>query len=192
MADYTILIVDYDPTEVDLAVAVLEQAGFTVETARNGVDGMEAFLRLEPDLTLIEMMLPRKSGLEVCRDLKLTNHGRQASVVVLGSKFRTRKYRHQALGSYRADDYLEKPLTEEILLELTERLFPDATPQQPAPAAREVTREPEPVAAGPRPDATRPVKTMESEIANRIDSVLDCLGGGPAPQANHPKPEQGS
>ena len=128
MADYTILIVDYDPTEVDLAVAVLEQAGFTVETARNGVDGMEAFLRLEPDLTLIEMMLPRKSGLEVCRDLKLTSHGRQASVVVLGSKFRTRKYRPQALGSYQADDYLEKPLTEENLVELTQRLFPDATP----------------------------------------------------------------
>ena len=186
MANYTILIVDYDPTEVELAIDVLQAAGFTVETARDGVEAMEAFVRLEPHLTLIEMMLPKKSGLEVCRDLKNTTHGQTSTVVVLGSRFRTRKYRQQALGSYQADDYVEKPLNAENLGELTRRLFPDMAQGEPEsePVAETPVPEtvPETVAAGQAPSSAqvqtepkpaRPEGGAESDITDRIDSILD-------------------
>jgi len=198
MSNYTILIVDYDPTEIELAIDVLQAAGFTVETARDGVEAMEAFLRLEPHLTLIEMMLPKKSGLEVCRDLKMTTHGRESKVVVLGSRFRTRKYRHQALGSYQADDYVEKPLNAENLGELTGRLFPDMAlrKQESEPVVEKSAPEPvlEPVAAGhaQKQKAARPDATTDSDIIDRIDSLLDCLGGDPAPKSGSSKPGQGS
>jgi len=188
MSNYTILIVDYDPTEIELAIDVLQAAGFTVETARDGVEAMEAFLRLEPHLTLIEMMLPKKSGLEVCRDLKNTDHGRESKVVVLGSRFRTRKYRHQALGSYQADDYVEKPLNAENLGELTERMLPDRPRPEPVSEPLAEKPVPEPVAQQP----AQPVAAGDSDIVDRIDSLLDCLGGDPAPTGGSSKPGQGS
>ena len=123
MADYTILIIDYEPRNVQRLTDTLEGAGFNVAVANDGVSGFRAFERLRPDLTLVEVMLPRRSGLEVCRDLKRTDHGRESLVVMMTSRFRGRIYRSQALHQYGADGYLEKPVPEDqlqaILRELT-------------------------------------------------------------------------
>ena len=121
--DYTILIIDYEPRNVERLTETLESAGFNVAVANDGVSGVRAFERLQPDLTLIEVMLPRRSGLEVCQELKRSDHGRKSLVVMMTSRFRARTYRSQALHQYGADGYLEKPVPEdqlnEILGELT-------------------------------------------------------------------------
>jgi DNA-binding response OmpR family regulator len=120
--DYTILVIDYEPRGIDGVRAPLAKAGFRVEVAANGEAGVEAFERLRPALTFIEVMLPRRTGLEVCMQLKKTPHGSRAPIVVMTSRYRSRKYRGEARRCG-ADDFIEKPVEEQVLIQLVERLL---------------------------------------------------------------------
>jgi len=113
MSDYTILVVDYEPRSIQTIRDALEKVGYRVEVASDGASALEVFKRTHPMLTLIEVMLPKRSGLEVCRELKETDHGAKTPVVVMTSRFRSRTYRTQARYEFNADDFLEKPLNED-------------------------------------------------------------------------------
>ena len=64
MSDYTILLVDYDPDSAARLCRPLVRAGYRVEVATDGLAGISRFHELEPDLTLIEAMIPKKHGFE--------------------------------------------------------------------------------------------------------------------------------
>jgi DNA-binding response OmpR family regulator len=149
MPDYTILLVDYEPRVIDAARNVLERAGYRVETAKNGYDGITAFHRLKPDLSLIAAMLPRRHGLEVCRELKATAHGRTSPVLVLASRFQGRRIVGQARRSGAAGCVF-KPINEHELL---------ASVRDHLPTSQPVAREPEPPA----------LTTAEPETARRLE-----------------------
>jgi DNA-binding response OmpR family regulator len=129
MANYTILIVDYEPRNVRHLSEFLEGAGFSVRVANDGPSGEQAFERFRPDLTLIEIMLPRRSGFEVCRGLKRTDHGQRSLVVMMTSRFRSRTYRSQALYQYGADGYLEKPVPPDQLQKILDNLTLSGVPE---------------------------------------------------------------
>jgi len=116
MADYTILIVDYDPRSLERLRRPLEAAGYRVEIAKDGPDGIEQFDLLRPDLTLIEAMLPKIHGFDVCKEIKRTPHGQKTPVVIITSVYRGRRYRSQAMHQYGSDGYLGKPIADEDLL----------------------------------------------------------------------------
>ncbi|HEU4673137.1 MAG TPA: response regulator transcription factor [Candidatus Limnocylindrales bacterium] len=99
-----ILLVEDDPSIREVTALGLERAGFVVETAPDGVAGLERFRARPPDLVLLDIMLPRLDGLEVAREIRrgstipilmLTARGDTIDVVV-------------GLESG-ADDYLRKP-----------------------------------------------------------------------------------
>src|SRR4030095_14342440 len=46
------------------------------------IDGVEAFTRLNPDMVLVEAMIPKKHGFEVCQELKRTPHGRRTPIII--------------------------------------------------------------------------------------------------------------
>jgi TonB family protein len=121
MPHYTILVIDYEPRSVESIRRPLVESGYRVEVARDGVEGMEAFARLHPDVTLIEAMIPKKHGFEVCQELKRTPHGRQSSIVIMTAVYKGRKYRSDALHLYGCDEYLEKPISNEKLLSTIEK-----------------------------------------------------------------------
>ena len=75
MRDYKILVVDYEPRGIQQLREPLEAEGFDVEVVKDGLTALEVFNRYKPHLTLIEAMLPKKHGFEVCQDLKKTPHG---------------------------------------------------------------------------------------------------------------------
>ena len=131
MADYTILIIDYNPRSVDLIRAPLEQAGYRVEVAADGISGLSAFEKLEPDLTMVEAMLPKKHGFEVCQELKATNHGRLAPVMIVTGVYRGQKYRNQAKHQHGCDGYLEKPVTDAQLLAAVREFLPQQSSESP-------------------------------------------------------------
>jgi two-component system response regulator MtrA len=177
MSDYTILIIDYEPRMIESARVTLERAGYKVETAADGVSGIEAFHLLKPALTLIELMLPKKSGLEVCRELRGSEYGEDAPLVIVGSRFRSRQYRNDARHTYKADDFVEKPVSKETLLSLVDALV---TGRQLSAAAPEAEAEPPaaalvgagvaaPVAAEPGSSGD---ESLESEIGDHLDSLL--------------------
>jgi len=170
MAQYTILLVDYEPRSVEQLRAVLEQAGYRVDVAKDGVAGAERFHSLKPDLALLEAMLPKKHGFELCQELKRTPHGRMTPIVIITGVYKGRKYRAQAMHQYGCDAFLEKPITAEQLLETLGR-FLDRTA---------MTRT---TASSPPPTGTPAVPrgTVEEEITGRLDAILSDDGHvGPA------------
>jgi DNA-binding response OmpR family regulator len=116
MANYTILVIDYEPRSIEKLRAPLERAGHHVEVATDGKAGIRAFHKLKPSAVIIEAMLPKRHGFEVCQELKQTPHGAICPVMIATSVYRGRKYRHQAMHLYACDAYLEKPITDEDLL----------------------------------------------------------------------------
>ena len=163
-----ILIIDYEPRGIKQMYEPLKNAGYEILLAKDGVTGFQVFLKEHPDLVLIEAMLPKRHGFEVCLDMKSSEHG-NTPVVIVTSVYKGRKYRNQAIHQYKCDEYLEKPLAPEKLLETVDRLLPDGeSPAQAAPAEE----------APPRPAAPRPVGDLssmdqaEEEISNRLNEIL--------------------
>jgi DNA-binding response OmpR family regulator len=178
MPDYTILLIDYEPRSIEVVRQTLEGGGFRLEVAGDGVKGIEAFNRLQPDLTLVEAMLPKRHGFEVCQHLKTTSHGAVTPVAIITAVYKGRKYRNQALHQYKADEYLEKPIAPDVLLATVRRLLdasPSARPAVAAPPAAVEKAEARPAA---RPAAKPVEKAMAAPDAK--ESEADDKGFGSA------------
>ncbi len=129
MANYTILLIDYEPRSIERFRQPLAEAGYTIEIATDGLSGIDAFHRLSPDMVLVEAMIPKKHGFEVCQELKRSPHGRRTPILITTGVYKGRKYRTQALHIYGCDEYIEKPIAPEQLLAIVGRfLGPSASP----------------------------------------------------------------
>src|SRR3954451_22401905 len=109
--DARILLVEDDPSIREVTAIGLRAAGFEVDTAGDGTTGLERWRQAQPDLVLLDVMLPRLDGLEVCRAIRrestvpivmLTARGDTIDVVV-------------GLESG-ADDYVTKPFEMPVLV----------------------------------------------------------------------------
>jgi len=116
MTDYTILLIDYAPRSVAQLSSPLQAAGYTVEVADNGQLGLEVFARIKPDLAMIEPMLPKRHGFEVCKEIKESDAGRDTPILILTSIYQGRRYRDQAQRQSQCDGFLDKPIRAEALL----------------------------------------------------------------------------
>ena len=121
MSTSKILIVHYDPRSLDRLRKTLEENDFEVKVARDGTSAMVSFLEDEPDLVLLEAMLPKVHGFEVCADLKKTRMGRQTPVLIMSTIYKGRKYRHEAMNTHGADDFIEMPLEDAQLVAILRR-----------------------------------------------------------------------
>ena len=102
--DATILLVEDDPSIREVTAIGLRNAGFTVETAADGRAGLDRFLAAPPDLVLLDVMLPRLDGLEVCREIRRTS---TVPIVMLTARADTIDV---VVGlEAGADDYVKKP-----------------------------------------------------------------------------------
>ena len=70
MSDYTILLVDYEPRSIQQIQGCLLGAGFHVEIVNDGLAALKKFQELKPSMVLLEAMLPKKHGFEVCQEMK--------------------------------------------------------------------------------------------------------------------------
>ena len=66
----TLLIIEDDGNIRELLRLYLEQEGYTVESASDGAEGLRAFKRIHPDLVLLDVMLPKLDGFEVCQQIR--------------------------------------------------------------------------------------------------------------------------
>ena len=102
--DARILLVEDDPSIREVTTIGLRNAGFTVETAADGAAGLERFASDPFDLVLLDVMLPRLDGLEVCRAIRRTS---TVPVVMLTARADTMDV---VIGlEAGADDYVKKP-----------------------------------------------------------------------------------
>lgn len=116
MANYTVLIVDYDPRSIDSLRALINGQGHEVVVAKDGLTAIKLFDQHRPDLVILEAMIPKKHGFEVCQEIKSRPDGKDVPVIIMTAVYRGRKYRTQAFHMYHCDEYLEKPVPDERLL----------------------------------------------------------------------------
>jgi len=83
LASSKVLVVDDNPQNLELLVANLDAIGCQVATALDGVDGLEKVAAFGPDLILLDVMMPRMSGFEVCRKLKSDPATRDIPIVMV-------------------------------------------------------------------------------------------------------------
>ena len=119
-----VLIVDYDPKILRSLQELLAENGYHVDTVRDGNAAIAAFHELNPSIVLLEAMIPKKHGFEVCQEIKKSPAGRSTPVVIMTAVYKGRKYRTQAMHVHGCDEYVEKPCTPEALLEIVKRFVP--------------------------------------------------------------------
>jgi len=120
VAEPLILLVDDEPNIRETVSFILEMEGFRVVTASDGEEAITQVRRLQPPVVLLDAMLPRRDGFEVCQTIKTDPALAGTKVVMLtalGQK--TDQERAMAAG---ADYYVTKPFDEEELLALLAKL----------------------------------------------------------------------
>ena len=122
-----ILIIEDEANIIQLIRLYLEQAGFTVLTASDGVAGLELHAREHPDLVILDLMLPAMDGMEVCRRIRAW-----ASTPILMLTARQSEEDRIAGLELGADDYLVKPFSPREVVSrvkaILRRSTPSATP----------------------------------------------------------------
>ena len=127
MSAPTILVVDYEPNNLQKVKSLLEANSYAVETATDGLMAIKRFEEVGPKLVLLSAMLPKLHGFEACQKIKASSNGEAVPVIIMTSIYKGRKYRHDALTKYGASEYLEKPFDDETLLgHIRELLVPGA------------------------------------------------------------------
>ena len=105
MTNELVLLVDDEPSILQLARMYLERDGFRIQEAKDGEAALEAITRLQPALVVLDVMLPKLDGFEVCRRVRAENN----SVAILMLTARDEDI-DKILGlELGADDYLTKP-----------------------------------------------------------------------------------
>lgn len=110
----TVLVVDDSPTALRLIRLAVEAGGYRVLTASDGNEAIDVAQRERPDLVVLDIILPKKNGFQVCRHLKALPETGGIKVVLLSSK----SHEMDILWGKRqgADGYLTKPFESEQLL----------------------------------------------------------------------------
>lgn len=115
-----ILIVDDDAEIIEAIKFALESRGYEVVVARDGNQGLAAAERDDPDLVLLDMMMPKRSGFLVLEKLRQTRTVPVRVIMMTANEGSRHKQYAESLG---VDDYLRKPFPIEKLLESVERLL---------------------------------------------------------------------
>lgn len=114
MAQEKILVVDDSPTDLSLITSPLRREGFAVVTASDGEEALRKVQEERPDCVVLDVVMPKKNGFQVCRTIKNSRETQRIPVILLTSKSeRTDEVWGRRQG---ADAYLTKPFDGEALL----------------------------------------------------------------------------
>ena len=118
----TVLLVDDNPQNLELLEVYCEALeGMSIITATNGIEAMEREAQDQPDLILLDIMIPKMSGFEVCKQLKSNPETRDIVVVMVTALNETSDVERAA--ECGADDYLSKPVDRKALINLVTTLL---------------------------------------------------------------------
>jgi DNA-binding response OmpR family regulator len=115
-----VLIVDDEPNIVTSLKFLMKKCGFETSVARDGDEALTEVERFRPDLVLLDVMMPKRDGFEVCQKLRAAGHT-QLKIVLLTAKGReTEVVKGLAVG---ADAYITKPFSTRDLVDQVNRLL---------------------------------------------------------------------
>lgn len=126
MAKKYVLIVDDDPDLVETVGMLLESKGYEVGKAYDGIEGEESIKKRRPDVVVLDVMMPRKDGYKLCKELKSNKWTQDIPVILLtavGEAVSTTTYTHAEGMSTEAEEFIPKPVDAKTLVEAVERLL---------------------------------------------------------------------
>ncbi len=117
----TILVIDDSLTDQQIVSGVLRQAGYTIVTATNEQEAKSRLAAQRPDLIVLDIVLPDRSGFEICREWKDNAATKDIPVIICSKKgSKMDKYWGMQQG---ADAYLAKPLDTHELIQIVQKLI---------------------------------------------------------------------
>src|SRR5262249_42449270 len=122
-----ILIVEDEPAMVEGLRDNFEYEGYEVTSAKDGVEGLDRALTGDPDLVVLDVMMPRMSGLDVCKQLKT----KRPSLPIIMLTARGQEIDKVVGLELGADDYVTKPFSIRELMARVKAVLRRATPQAP-------------------------------------------------------------
>ncbi|MCL4801448.1 MAG: response regulator [Burkholderiales bacterium] len=118
---HKILIADDEPNIVVSLEFLMKQEGFDVRVAPDGDEALAQMSEFDPDLVLLDVMLPRRNGFEVCQEIRAHPEWRRSKIVMLTAKGRDiEMQKGLALG---ADAYITKPFSTKELVARVRQLL---------------------------------------------------------------------
>ena len=123
-----ILIVDDDPDILEALSIILEAKGYNVVNAKDGVEGLANLKAENPDLMILDLLMPKMDGFAVCKELQDPRWSRFKKIPILiltsvREEASRRRYELETGLELDVDDYVEKPVSPDILLERVEKLI---------------------------------------------------------------------
>ncbi len=117
------IVIDDEKHISDMVRLLLERLGFAVQCAFDGESGLALVKREEPDLLVVDMLLPKLHGLEVCKAIRSSPVLSRILIVAMTAIYKRLKFRMEA-GDVRVDAYVEKPFDVKEFTSVIQRLFP--------------------------------------------------------------------
>jgi DNA-binding response OmpR family regulator len=125
MRKVKLLVIDDDPNICEIVALYAENSGFTMINALDGVDGLVRFYDEQPDLVVLDLMLPEMDGWSVLREIRKT--GKTPVILLTGKSESYDKIRGLELG---ADDYVVKPFEPQELMARVRAVLRRSLPQE--------------------------------------------------------------
>ena len=121
-----ILIADDEPNQLELMSFNLSNAGYSIIKASNGIHALELIENHSPDLIILDWMMPKMSGIDVCRTLRSRSETKQIPIIILSARSEDSD---KSLGlDTGADDYISKPFSPKELISRVKALLRRARP----------------------------------------------------------------
>jgi len=111
--NYKLLLVDDEPDIIEFLQYNLENEGYLVETALDGDTAIEKAILFDPDLILLDIMMPGKDGIEVCQELRKTPQFKNTIIAFLSA--RGESFTEIAAFDNGGDDFIQKPIKPSVL-----------------------------------------------------------------------------
>ena len=108
------LVVDFDSGSIENVSSFLKELGMEVLTAKDGLSGLEVYRTRQPQIVLLEAMLPKMSGFELCKQIQIESRGKVPVIMITGI-YKDVRHKIEATQTYGAAAFLTKPWKREDL-----------------------------------------------------------------------------
>jgi DNA-binding response OmpR family regulator len=117
-----VIYIEDEPEMIDLVRLILSKKGYEVHGANGGREGLELVTREQPDLVLLDLMMPDIDGWDVYQQMKAEETTRDIPVIIITAKAQSID-RVLGLHIAKVDDYISKPFSPQELLDRVERVM---------------------------------------------------------------------
>jgi TonB family protein len=172
---YKILVIDHDKTKVERIQRPLADAGYEVVVATGAEEGMQTLERVQPDLAVIEALLPEKNGSELCQAIKESPQGKSMPVIIMLEEDAEAQAMAKAMDLHGCDMLIDRSIQDQELLELCQGFFEEHNVEAEAPEEPAAeTAAPEPAPEQPSAQTDMLLDTYELDSAlQKLDSIIE-------------------